>query len=65
MGTEKDGWMVSRDVASYMYLGCDDDGDIRCAATQHQAWEYFCIRHRPDGGYLLLMYNDGYLVNKV
>ncbi|KAH7060981.1 hypothetical protein BKA63DRAFT_528293 [Paraphoma chrysanthemicola] len=62
---ETNGWIAFREAASYMYLGYDDDGDIRCSVRHHKDWERFCVRQRPDENYVLLMYHFGNMANKV
>jgi hypothetical protein len=52
---EKDGWFGFRDPASHMFLGHDHQGIIRCQAGHHRAWEEFCMRSVPSGGYNLLV----------
>ena len=50
---ETKGWLGFRNTASGKYLGHDEDGKVCCRADQHQLWEYFCIRPRPKGDYVL------------
>ncbi|KAF2803367.1 uncharacterized protein BDZ99DRAFT_468324 [Mytilinidion resinicola] len=52
---ETKGWLGFRNKASGRLLGHDDKGNLRCAAGRHQGWENFCVRLRPEGGYVLLM----------
>jgi hypothetical protein len=52
---EKDGWFGFRDTASNMFLGHGRQGIIRCQAGYHRAWEEFCMRSVPGGGYNLLV----------
>lgn len=52
---ENKGWLGFRNVGSGKFLGHDHRGRLRCVAAQHQKWEYFSARIRPDGGCVLLM----------
>jgi hypothetical protein len=52
---ERNGWLGFRAPASGLYLGHDMLGRLCCGAKKHQAWENFCARLRPEGGYVLLM----------
>lgn len=52
---ENKGWLGFRNVVSGKFLGHDKGGRLCCVAWQHQPWEYFCARMRPDGGCVLLM----------
>lgn len=52
---ETKGWLGFQDIYSGKFLGHDFRGTLRCAAEQHQMWEYFSARMRPDGGFVLLM----------
>lgn len=52
---ETKGWLGFRSPISGKYLGHDVGGKLRCSAERHQGWENFCVRARPDGGYVLLM----------
>jgi hypothetical protein len=52
---ETKGWLGFRNTVSGRYLGHDQGGRLRCSAERHQGWENFCVRLRPEGGYVLLM----------
>jgi hypothetical protein len=56
---EKDGWLGFRNPVSGKFLGHDDSGALRCVVDHHQFWEYFCVRMKPEGGYVLLMRTGG------
>lgn len=49
------GWLGFRDPASHHFLGYDKNEDLCCDARNQSVWENFCVRQRPDEGYLLLM----------
>lgn len=49
------GWLGFRNTVSGRYLGHDPKGRLHCMADRHQAWENFCVRMRPEGGFILLM----------
>ncbi|TVY17369.1 hypothetical protein LARI1_G004806 [Lachnellula arida] len=52
---ETKGWLGFRNVSSGKYLGYGPRGNLICVADRHQNWENFCVRLRPDGGYVLLV----------
>ncbi|KIW94158.1 uncharacterized protein Z519_05474 [Cladophialophora bantiana CBS 173.52] len=64
--SERKGWLGFRNVASGKFLGYEGKknkrdrhgrnchGRLVCVAARHQSWENFCVRPRPQGGYLLL-----------
>lgn len=52
---EKGNWLGFRNHVSGCYLGHDGKLGLWAKATQHKAHEYFCVRHHPDGGYVLLV----------
>ncbi|KAF2664195.1 hypothetical protein BT63DRAFT_103099 [Microthyrium microscopicum] len=52
---ETKGWIGFRNAVSGRFLGHDPSGKLHCSAQRQQGWENFCVRLRPDGGYLLLM----------
>jgi hypothetical protein len=52
---ETKGWLGFQDPASGRFLGHDINGRLCCSARRHQGWENFCVRMRPEGGYVLLM----------
>lgn len=52
---ETKGWMGFKNTVSGRFLGHDPSGKLHCNAAQHQGWENFEVRLRPDGGYVLLM----------
>jgi hypothetical protein len=49
------GWLGFRNPVAGKCLGHNNNGTLRCAADRQQAWENFCVRLRPEGGYVLLM----------
>jgi len=52
---ESKGWLGFQNPVSGKYLGHDARGRLCCSAVRHQGWENFCVRMRPEGGYVLLM----------
>ncbi|TID25647.1 hypothetical protein E2P81_ATG03437 [Venturia nashicola] len=54
---EKNGWLGFRNPVSGKLLGHDEPGWLRCVVDQHRDWEYFCVRMKPDGGFVLLLRN--------
>ena len=52
---ENRGWFGFQDPASGMFLGYDKNEEICCTMNRQDLWENFCVRQRPEGGYLLLM----------
>ncbi|CAG8950367.1 hypothetical protein HYFRA_00006860 [Hymenoscyphus fraxineus] len=52
---EKKGWLGFRNIVSGTYIGHDSSRNFRAAMPHHHAWEHFCVRPHPDGGYLILM----------
>lgn len=52
---ETRGWLGFRNDVSGKFLGHDKTGNLCCDVEQHQKWEYFCVRVRPEGGCVLLM----------
>jgi hypothetical protein len=52
---ETKGWLGFRNTVSGRFLGHDAKGRLCCSADRHQGWENFCVRMRPEGGYVLLM----------
>ncbi|RDW71522.1 hypothetical protein BP6252_08085 [Coleophoma cylindrospora] len=52
---ETDGWLGFRNMASYAFLGRDDQGFLRCSADWHREWERLRVGERTEGGYILLM----------
>ncbi|KAE9970336.1 hypothetical protein BLS_004971 [Venturia inaequalis] len=56
---EKDGWLGFRNPVSGKLLGHDEPGRLRCVVDQHRDWEYFCVRMKPEGGFVLLLRNGG------
>jgi hypothetical protein len=57
---EKNGWLGFRNPVSGKFLGHDQEGNLRCSVDQQNNWERFCVRMKPEGGYVLYMthYND-------
>ena len=53
--TESGGWLGFKEPASGKFLGFNFWGKLCCTGTKQLAWENFCARMRPDGGYVLLM----------
>ncbi|KAK4183029.1 hypothetical protein QBC35DRAFT_508902 [Podospora australis] len=51
---ERDGWLGFRNMASGTYLGQDGRKGVQASAPHHKAWEQFCVRPHPRGGYCLL-----------
>jgi len=56
---EKDGWLGFKNPVSGKFLGHDEPGRLRCVVDQHRDWEYFCIRMKPGGGFVLLLRHGG------
>ncbi|TVY33078.1 hypothetical protein LOCC1_G008502 [Lachnellula occidentalis] len=53
---ETKGWLGFQNYTSGKFLGYGEKhGLLRCVADRQQEWESFCVRLRPDGGYVLLM----------
>ncbi|KAH6677740.1 hypothetical protein B0J14DRAFT_475006, partial [Halenospora varia] len=52
---ETKGWLGFRNATSGRFLGHDFWGSLCCSGERHQGWENFCVRLRPEGGYVLLM----------
>lgn len=52
---EVKGWLGFRDPVSGKFLGYDKYRKLVCMVEKHDEWERFCVRLRPDGGYVLLM----------
>ena len=50
---EKDGWFGFKHEGRY--LGHDNSGNFIAEAKRHRAYEYFCTRKHPDGGYQLMV----------
>lgn len=55
---ETEGWMGFRNPISGKYLG-EDNGELVCMVGHHLSCEHFIAQPVPDGGYLLLMRQDG------
>ncbi len=55
---ESEGWLGFRNLVTDRYLGYNEEGRMHCESDQHAEWEKFCVRMRPEGGYVLLMIND-------
>ena len=49
------GWLGFQSPVSGRFLGHNFHGNLLCSAAQQQGWENFCVRLRPEGGFLLLM----------
>lgn len=52
---EDKGWLGSRNPVSGKFLGHDEDENLSCSADHHKFWEWFCVRMKPNGTYVLLM----------
>jgi hypothetical protein len=52
---ENKGWLGFQNTVSGRFLGHDAKGRLCCSVERHQGWENFCVRTRPEGGYVLLM----------
>jgi hypothetical protein len=52
---ETKGWLGFQNPISGRFLGHDIKGRLCCSAERHLGWENFCVRMRPEGGYVLLM----------
>ena len=52
---ENSGWLGFRDPGSGRFLGHDKKGRLYCVAPRHNGWEHFCVRHTPEGGYILFV----------
>jgi hypothetical protein len=52
---ENKGWLAFQNPVSGTFLGHDLGGRLCCVAVRPQGWENFCVRLRPEGGYILLM----------
>lgn len=52
---ETDGWLGFRNIASYGFLGRNDQWLLCCSVKWHREHEKFHIRSRPEGGFVLLM----------
>jgi hypothetical protein len=52
---ETKGWLGFQNPVSGRFLGHDIKGRLCCSGERHQGWENFCVRMRPEGGYVLLM----------
>jgi hypothetical protein len=55
---EKDNWLGFRNHVTGAYLGCIGFSGVHAQARQQTLTEFFCVRHHPRGGYLLLI-NSG------
>jgi hypothetical protein len=56
---EADGWLGFYNTASGNFMGHNAKGKVLATAKHHKAWEYFCARRHPGGGYLLLTTTHG------
>jgi hypothetical protein len=52
---ETKGWLGFKNLVTGCFLGHDKEGKLCCLVKRHQPWESFCVRMRPEGGYVLLM----------
>ncbi|TID24297.1 hypothetical protein E6O75_ATG02662 [Venturia nashicola] len=57
---EKGGWLGFRNPVSGKFLGHDRGGYLICNADVQRGWERFCVRMKPDEGFVLYMtqYDD-------
>lgn len=59
-------WLGFYNSISGAYIGHNNRNQFIATARWHDAWEYFCAREHPDGGYLLLVKHwGGFLPMKV
>ena len=54
---QSNGWIGFKSPVSGKYLGYDGAGNLVARADKHHAWEHFCPRQHPQGGYVLFMRN--------
>lgn len=52
---EKGNWLGFRNRVSGNFLGCNEWSGLHAQFTHHSAHGSFCVRHHPDGGYILLV----------
>jgi len=52
---ESKGWLGFQNCVSGKLLGHNKKGRLICSADHHRGFENFCVRTRPEGGYVLLM----------
>jgi hypothetical protein len=52
---ETKGWLGFQNPVSGRFLDHDITGRLCRSAERHLGWENFCVRMRPEGGYVLLM----------
>lgn len=52
---EKDNWLGFRNHVSGHFLGHNGKSGLHAKVTHHKAHEFFCVRHHPHGGYVLLV----------
>jgi hypothetical protein len=53
---ETKGWLGFRNLVTNKFLGHNGKrGTLCCEAKKHLDWEHFCVRKRPEGGYIMLM----------
>ena len=52
---ERNGWLGFRDPSYNTYLGYNEHGAVVCSAKKQGWWEDFCVRQKPEGGYVLLL----------
>ena len=58
---ETDGWLGFRNIASYGFLGRNDQFLLCCSVKWHRGHEKFHVRSRPEGGFFLLLTHWGKL----
>jgi hypothetical protein len=57
---ENKGWLGFRNLVTGKFLGHNGKrGGLCCSAGHYQDWEKFCVRKRPEGGYIMLMTHWG------
>lgn len=58
---EKNGWLGFKNYVSGTFLGLagNPKNTLQAKVTHHKAYEWFCVRHCPCGGYHLLVHYYG------
>ncbi|KAF2640673.1 hypothetical protein P280DRAFT_400249 [Massarina eburnea CBS 473.64] len=52
---ENHGWLGFRAPASGQFLGHNMEGKLVCGANRQAGWENFCVRAKPEGGFVLFL----------
>ncbi|KAI3398883.1 hypothetical protein diail_8392 [Diaporthe ilicicola] len=52
---EKGNWLGFRNHVSGNYLGHNGKTGVQATVKHHKSYEFFCVRHHPHGGYILLV----------